>query len=189
MTPGTLAAMIGLSGGRCPKCERGMLTVNTQWPARSATLSCGSCGHVEMEGTMTTNIAAHPYTVRVSGDERRGYVWSCGCGLSGRDPVERHVRDTGAAHQAAHMHAYERASLHVITERADGPDLDDLVRLIRYLREHDIRVAVYNGDDDPVRLGWSAPHGFFHVVEDSPLDEGYFVGPDGAVYDANREAL
>ena len=37
------------------------------------------------------------------------------------------------------------SDLHVITERADGPDLDDLVRLIRYCREHDIPHAVDGG--------------------------------------------
>lgn len=88
---------------------------------------------------------------------------------------------------------------HVITERADGPDLDDLVRLIRYLRQHDID-HVHIGS--VMRVEWSHPNpiddGTYKgrmarnagvAEEGEPEPESYFVGPDGTVYDANGEAL
>ena len=84
------------------------------------------------------------------------------------------------------------ADLHVITERADGPDLDDLVRLIRYCRDNDItfRPSGEQGNVMSVRVG-AYPNGawVWHFVENVPLPEAYFVGPDGTVYDCNGEAL
>lgn len=87
------------------------------------------------------------------------------------------------------------SKLHSITARTDGPDLDDLVRLIRYCREHDIvltpgATATCNG---PFRLRLYAnpakPIVTLAVTEGVPLDRAYFVGPDGTVYDSNREAI
>lgn len=88
---------------------------------------------------------------------------------------------------------FDTVDLHTITERADGPDLHDLVHLIEYLREHAIphmaltvaRMTVQirtgsNGDPVPDAHRW---------VEGEPHPEAHFVGPDGTVYDANREAL
>lgn len=90
--------------------------------------------------------------------------------------------------------------LHQITARADGrPDLDDLVRLIRYLREHGIAAhtdaAARTGDVYPMRVRWSTDRvgvevWGFDAVEGWPLHDGIvFVDTDGAGYDANREAL
>lgn len=99
--------------------------------------------------------------------------------------------------------------LHVITERADGPDLDDLVRLIRYLREHEVQYRVldavtYRERDrpdeyrhDPLSVLLYEPGVDYHprlrslwtITENKPLAEAHFVDPDGTVYDANREAL
>ncbi len=91
------------------------------------------------------------------------------------------------------------ADLHVITERADGPDLDDLVRLIRYLREHRVEHNIRDahtwedGDYfDPARL--TVVFGICAITDGMPLPDlrgltAYFVGPDGTVYDCNGEAL
>lgn len=93
---------------------------------------------------------------------------------------------------------------HVITERAEGPDLDDLVRLIRYLREHGIqhRTDTIGHPLDPDHHGhltvrwWSVDETAFSpvnvahcAIESNAAYSGHFVGPDGTVYDANREAL
>ena len=85
------------------------------------------------------------------------------------------------------------SDLHVITERADGPDLDDLVRLIRYLREHEIPHMALTVARMTVQIrvnpGEGAPIPDEHRwVEGEPV-LATFVGPDGVVYDANREAL
>lgn len=89
--------------------------------------------------------------------------------------------------------------LHVITERADGPDLDDLVRLIRYLRGHRVQHSLrdahtWEDDDlfDPARL--TVAFGKAAITDGAPLPDlyglvAYFVGPDGTVYDCNGEAL
>ena len=77
--------------------------------------------------------------------------------------------------------------LHVITENATGPDVDDIARLVRYLREHQIRyaldVTIITEDAEESAEIW------LDITEGHPLPEVYFVGPDGTVYDANREAL
>lgn len=103
------------------------------------------------------------------------------------------------AEQTAVALEAKRDDLHVITERADGPDLDDLVRLIRYLREHGIvhRTDTIGHPLDPDHHGhltvrwWSvAPVNVAHcAIEDNTAYVAHFVGPDGTVYDANREAL
>lgn len=87
-------------------------------------------------------------------------------------------------------------------EEKTGPDLDDLVRLIRYLRNHGVVVIV---ETMARRIGvetyhriyvtWSNPSKMrFRLNEVIPaeVDEGIlavFVGPDGTVYDADREVL
>jgi hypothetical protein len=95
------------------------------------------------------------------------------------------------------MPEFDTVDLHLITERADGPDFDDLVRLIRYCREHELCVSV--NDSQP--LSWDDKVGQFAVRlygpqpaivlwEGDPAPRGaHFVGPDGTVYDANREVL
>ena len=90
------------------------------------------------------------------------------------------------------------AGRHVITARADGPDLDDLVAVLRYLREHGNRRTT-NPSPSGIRSGadhalmevrWTHPTGgFWTIREGDPEDEAFYVGPDGAVYDANGEAL
>lgn len=83
------------------------------------------------------------------------------------------------------------SDLHVVTERADGPDLDDLVRLIRYCREHDIPHAVDGGSTKSFMVRTLPSHWRPHLVamEGLSLDEAHFIGPDGTVYDCNGEAL
>lgn len=84
------------------------------------------------------------------------------------------------------------SALHRITERDDDrPDLDDLVRLIRYLHEHDIPHAVDGGSTKSFMVRTLPRRWRPHLVamEGMRLDEARFVGPDGAVYNANREAL
>lgn len=84
------------------------------------------------------------------------------------------------------------ADLHVITERADGPDLDDLVRLIRFHRSHH-RVPTVSSAitaEGQLRVEWEAGRlGRFRVTEGQPDPEAYFVGPDGTVYDCNGNPL
>lgn len=85
---------------------------------------------------------------------------------------------------------------HEITERSSGPDLHDLVRLIEYLREHDIGGVwgtSISGNRDWMSVRFRVPNsgrprGQIAVEEGKPT-EAHFVGPDGTVYDANREAL
>lgn len=82
--------------------------------------------------------------------------------------------------------------LHVITERAEArPDLGDLVDLILYLREHGIPHAVDGGSTKSFMVRTLPSHWRPHLaaMEGMPLDEAHFIGPDGTVYDANREAL
>lgn len=81
----------------------------------------------------------------------------------------------------------------VITERADGPDLADLVRLVHYLSEREITYRL-EADPSGATLRWHPadptmiPYVFGGRTYTRP--EGVvFVGPDGNVYDANREAL
>ena len=86
------------------------------------------------------------------------------------------------------------ADLHVITERADGPDLDDLVRLIRYLREHDLPVeigypALAQNLAVAHRATWKDRDHHWLFTEGVQNKGAYFVGPDGTVYDCNGEAL
>jgi hypothetical protein len=75
--------------------------------------------------------------------------------------------------------------LHQITERAEGPDLDDIVRLIRYCRGHRI-VHMVSGGSGPlgVRIipSNSDAESVF-VMEGFPEDKAHFVGPDGTVYE------
>ena len=84
---------------------------------------------------------------------------------------------------------------HVITEREDGPDLDDLVRLIRYCREHDVVLTPGATSTllGPLRLRlYSTPANgqmTLLITEGQALAEAYYVGPDGTVYDCNGEAL
>lgn len=97
------------------------------------------------------------------------------------------------------MEPVENGGLHRITARADGPDLHDLVRLIEYLREHVGHVNVGQPQETyDVYCSWTPrplPGGNNDrrpesVMEGHPHRKGgVFVGPDGTVYDANREAL
>lgn len=120
--------------------------------------------------------------------------------------ARRHQRDSaifyGRARRlyAEYLDAVERdrwAHLHVITDRADGPDLDDLVRLIRYCREHGVTLssgqtmllASEMERPCPVILRLYGRTESTVIVEGDPLPEAHFVGPDGTVYDCNREAL
>jgi hypothetical protein len=86
---------------------------------------------------------------------------------------------------------------HQITEWADGPDLDDLVRLIRYCREHGVTLS--SGQTSllasemerpcPVILRLYGRTESTVIVEGEPLPEAHFVGPDGTVYDNERNPL
>lgn len=84
---------------------------------------------------------------------------------------------------------------HRITARSSGPDLGDMVHLIRHLRSYRIQHEVAHaatfedGDQfDPalltVRIASAA------TITEGTLDaEVYYVGPDGTIYDCNRDAL
>ena len=80
----------------------------------------------------------------------------------------------------------------IVETGGDAPDLDDLVRLIRYCRDRDItyRPSGEQGNVLSVRVG-THPNGawVWHFVESVPLPEAHYVGPDGTVYDAKGEAL
>lgn len=85
---------------------------------------------------------------------------------------------------------------HVITERADGPNLDDIVRLIRYLREHDFAVRFdYSRMRPTLSVTWELYEGGttlrrrYTVTESDTVGPGRFVGPDGTVYDNERNPL
>jgi hypothetical protein len=100
------------------------------------------------------------------------------------------------AEQAAVSLEARRDGFHVITERAEGPDLDDLVRLIRYLRDHDFAVRFdYSRMRPTLSVTWelyadgNTLQRRYTVTESDRVGLGRFVGPDGTVYDANREAL
>lgn len=117
--------------------------------------------------------------------------WHCGCGANGHEETAQKAREVGLAHQIAGTRLWEatlwRDSLHRITERADGPNLDDLLNLIRYLRKHDLNAHVVHYNDAKVLAvdldnGWG-----WH--EGGPLGDERFVGPDGTVYDEKMEAL
>lgn len=85
---------------------------------------------------------------------------------------------------------------HVVTEK-EAPDLDDLVRLIRYLREHDLDYAFDNVGDRRhprmvVKAATRKADGSIVVRrfhEGEPLPEAHYVGPDGTVYDVEGMAL
>jgi len=94
--------------------------------------------------------------------------------------------------------------LHRITERDGGPDLDDLVNVIRYLRENGVQVVtgtmarrIGHESYNRLHLSWYPGDAWmrqFRLNEAIPaeVDEAssaVFVGPDGTVYDENREAL
>lgn len=86
------------------------------------------------------------------------------------------------------------ADLHVITERADGPDLDDLVRLIRYLRHQGLPVEIgYPALAENLavahRATWKGRDHHWLFTEGVPNKGAAFIGPDGTVYDCNGEAL
>jgi hypothetical protein len=132
-------------------------------------------------------------------DQRYDAVALCGAPAPRRTMFTDEVRLRCPACVVEHDSGdpFERGpQLHVITERADGPDLDDLVRLIRYCREHDIRLSpgatsmlAGMGTGQMILRLYSPTVSSIVVVEGQPLPEGHFVGPDGTVYDANREAL
>ena len=94
---------------------------------------------------------------------------------------------------------FERGPVrHRITDSADGPSLTDLVRLIEFLRanrvEHEIISMGSWTDGDDYDPGWMQvvwTHGKIRhgAVERQAPAEAFYVGPDGAVYDANGEAL
>ncbi len=88
------------------------------------------------------------------------------------------------------------AELHQITGHANGPDLDDLVRLIRYLREHDINPEIgWPALASTLTVCWrgsrnSRPDFHWTMTEGRRWDHAAcYVGPDGSVYNANGEAL
>jgi hypothetical protein len=79
---------------------------------------------------------------------------------------------------------------------ADGrPDLDDIVRLIRWARSpaSGIGVSVASATGAAVSVEWIDPDDRVRrIVEGSrlPADgDALFLGPDGALYDANGELL
>jgi len=75
---------------------------------------------------------------------------------------------------------------HVITENPTGPDLDDMVRLVRYLREHEVRymlsVSVITDDGD----GGEA---WLDFDEGRPDPQVHSVDSEGDPYDFNGRAL
>lgn len=91
------------------------------------------------------------------------------------------------------------AEAHTITTREDGPDLDDLVRLIRYLRTLGVYVSIGNqlSESNAVVVSWTRfpkpgqPNNAHPttVVEGRLPKEAFYVGPQGEVYDANGEEL
>lgn len=96
---------------------------------------------------------------------------------------------------------------HCITEREDGPDLQDMIRLVEFLRssrvEHYNIGSVHRGEDGPeqcrMTVSWwtldrrpGAKHAATiggEVEERHPLPEAFFVDLDGMTFDANLEAL
>lgn len=98
------------------------------------------------------------------------------------------ARDAYAEYRAAVK--AEAMNLHVITERTTGPDLDDLVRLVRYLREHKIAYRFSDTLTHNAIVGFDTPIGDrLAIIENDSVMGVTYVGPDGTVYDANREAL
>lgn len=87
---------------------------------------------------------------------------------------------------------FERVEqLHRITTRSDGPDLDDLVRLTKYLRDNNI-VPSFGTDSSGTRLTVKWMHGpwdIFTFIEGDTVGLGRFVDTNGAIYNAEREAL
>ena len=90
-------------------------------------------------------------------------------------------------------------TLHRITENPDGPDLFDLMRLTEYLRPLVHHVYVRQSDEDyDVRVSWTPlpkPGGNNDrrgesVCEGRAHHKGaVFVGPDGTMYDADRNEI
>lgn len=123
--------------------------------------------------------------------------------VEGRDPMTGQLAVTdpgGDEHIVAwswvepvQIAPVDDGSFHIIVETGGAaPDLEDLVRLIRYCRDRDIlcRLSGERGNVLSVRVG-VYPNGawIWHFVESVPLAEAYYVGPDGTVYDCNGEAL
>lgn len=89
--------------------------------------------------------------------------------------------------------------LHRITEDPDGPDLFDLMRLVEYLRGKVGHVYIGQPEfENDVRVSWTPkplPGGNNDrrpesVMEGNPHRKGaVYVGPDGTLYDGDRNAL
>lgn len=88
---------------------------------------------------------------------------------------------------------------HRITENPDGPDLFDLMRLVEYLRPliHHVHIG-QSVEDYDVRVSWTPlpRSGEPNNRRGESVTEGrahhkgaVYVGPDGTVYDADRNAL
>lgn len=87
---------------------------------------------------------------------------------------------------------------HRITEHSTGPNLEDIFRLIRYLRSVGRACTVTEIARRPsceayhrLGVGWHDDLRDYqrNVLEDRPEPEAFYIGPDGALYDCNREAL
>lgn len=140
------------------------------------------------------------FTIECETDNDQAWVRErAGGGTLTAAPVSGDVI-TDACAEWVRNHPEEAGDLHQITAHPDGPDLDDLVRLVRYLREHKITydhagtggggswgyaLAVrWYPERDSIPVGYAPPK-----VTEGATATFAFVGPDGVVYDANREAL